>query len=116
MVSNEYRMYQSRRLRKSNPLCHIFHNVKWRAKKKGLEFSIQLNDLNPPDICPILEIPLYFTQGSRSDNSFSLDRVDNSKGYTAENTRIISLAANVRKGDLTTEQMHRLCDYVDGRI
>jgi hypothetical protein len=61
-------------------------------------------------------IPLFFSEGKRGPNSFSIDRVDNSRGYTKDNTRVISFLANGRKGDLTVEQVRNLLAYMEGRL
>lgn len=61
-----------------------------------------------------MDIPLFFSPGRRTYNSFSLDRKDNSKGYTKDNTRVISWLANGRKGDLSVKQIERLHRYVKG--
>jgi len=90
--------------------------AKYRARKRDIEFSVSVSDLKVPDICPIMGIPIIQSEGRRTDNSSSVDRVDNNKGYTPDNTRIISWLANGRKGDLTIEQIDRLHDYVHGRI
>lgn len=101
-----------REFRAQYPIRYLFNQAKYRAKIKGIEFSIELEDLIIPEKCPIMNIPLFFTKGERTVNSISLDRKDNSKGYTKENTRIISWLANGRKGDLSIEQIKRLYDYV----
>ena len=98
-----------RRANASHPCYKIFNAAKHRAKKSGLEFTICLNDLVVPDLCPILMTPLT-RDGSRW-NSPSIDRVDNSKGYTPDNVRIISTFANTRKGSLTLDQIERLYLY-----
>ena len=67
-----------------------------------------------PEICPVFNIPLFFTPGKRTYNSFSIDRRDNSKGYTKENVRVISWKANMYKGDLTIEEVENLLRYMKG--
>ena len=37
----------------------MLSSSKERAKKKGIEFNIELSDIIIPDYCPILEIPLF---------------------------------------------------------
>lgn len=102
----------SRRQRERSPVRYLFNQARYRAKIRGIEFSIEFEDLKVPETCPIMDIPLFFSPGKRTDNSYSLDRKDNSKGYTAENTRVISWLANGRKGDLSVEQIERLYQYV----
>lgn len=110
----EYRRIESLQRRIDNPLMNSFRCAKSRAKKKGEEFTITLEELEIPDVCPVFGIPIYSARGYRTDNSPSLDRTDNSKGYIRGNVRVISWLANCRKGDLTLEQAEALVRYMKG--
>ena len=58
-------------------------------------------------------IKLNFSAGKGNDpDRASLDRIDNSKGYTKENTRIISLRANVLKRDGTLKELEAIVKYM----
>jgi hypothetical protein len=86
-------------------LCSI---AKQRAKKKGVEFSITKDDFDIPTHCPILGIELKMNQGSGAggkDNSFSLDRIDSTKGYIKGNVWVISHKANSMKHSATEEEL-----------
>lgn len=87
----------------------MYHTAKHRAKKKGLEFSIDLEDIVIPDICPVLGIPL-----DRRDmqHSPSLDRFDSSKGYTKDNICVISFRANSIKQDATFDEIMAVMEYM----
>ena len=71
----------------------MFNSSRVRARNKGIEHTITLEDIKIPEYCPILGIKLESNvgtgQGGRN-NSATLDRIDNSKGYTKENVRVIS--------------------------
>jgi hypothetical protein len=110
----EYRRLQSLARRKENPLNNAYATAKSRSKKNGVDFDIELSDLKIPDVCPVFGIPIYFVGGKRTDNSPSLDRKDNSKGYVKGNVHVISWLANCRKGDLTLEQAEALVKYMKG--
>lgn len=101
---------------KRDPLENIWRAARTRSRKKNLEFDIEFKDLVVPEICPILNIPLFHSKGSLSDNSPSVDRLDNSKGYTKDNIRIISHRANTLKSNMNREQVQKLLDYMDGKI
>lgn len=78
-----------------------------RARLKGLEFNLYAKELEWPDYCPLLGIKLCYTNtidGNR-DNSPSIDRKDNTKGYTKENCWVISHKANVMKNNATLEEI-----------
>jgi hypothetical protein len=89
-----------------NWLVNIARGAKTRAKKKGLEFSLSPTTLisNMPVSCPCCGIKLKMGRpnGRGATNRPSLDRVDSSKGYTNNNTRIICTRCNKIKncGDL----------------
>lgn len=89
-------------------------SAKARAKKTNKEFTIEVEDIIVPDVCPILGIPLTPGVGKQSWNSPTLDRKDNEKGYTKENISVISLRANMLKSDMTTKQVEKLYRYVFG--
>jgi hypothetical protein len=91
----------------------LLWSAKSRATKFGLEFNITSEDLHIPEYCPILGIKLNFSAGKGNDpDRASLDRIDNSKGYTKENTRIISLRANVLKRDGTLKELEAIVKYM----
>lgn len=92
---------------------YLVSNARRRAKNKGVECTIEPDDLKPlPTHCPILGIPLRKNQGSFKWDSYSIDRVDPSKGYIPGNVRIISWRANQIKGELSFEQIEKLYNYV----
>ena len=101
---------------KRNKSKRFLYTLRSRAKRAGMEFNLTEEDVLIPDVCPILKIPLFFPDNGRSDNTPSADRVDNSKGYIKGNVRFISLAANIRKGDMTIEQVERLLSYMKGEL
>ena len=87
--------------------------IKKRAKLKGLEFNLTLNDIPQiPDICPVLGIPIIPNDGTSTptDNSPSIDRIDNKKGYIKGNIRIISNRANRIKSDATIDELRKVLE------
>ena len=84
----------------------MLRNAKRRAAKVGREFSIELGDLEVPEVCPIFGVPLVFgATGTSCDFSPSLDRIDSSKGYVKGNVQIMSRLANCMKWTATPEQL-----------
>ena len=64
-------------------------------------------------VCPILGIPLKINKPrTPRDNSYSLDRIDNSKGYVPGNIQIISVKANNMKSNATLEELEALVAYM----
>lgn len=110
-----YDKIQGDRYRKSRSgwaVC-LVKEARRRAKLKGLNINItpEWVIINMPRICPVLGIPLFRGIGKSCDNSPTLDRIDNSKGYTVDNVEIISMKANRAKSDLNLEEIERLYFY-----
>lgn len=91
----------------------LLADAKYRAKRQGIEFNLKAEDLRIPERCPALGITIRWDSKAPFDNKPSLDRLDNSKGYTRENTRVISLRANLLKKDATPEEIAGLHRYVE---
>lgn len=96
---------------------YMLKNAQLRAKKKGLEFNITIEDIVIPDVCPVLGIPLvkHFGKGIKGSqpNSPSLDRIDSSKGYVKGNVRVISWRANDLKRNATIEEVRKILEYME---
>jgi len=104
---------RSRSYRINNPQGAILKRVRQRAKNAGLEFTLTREDIIIPEICPVLGIPLtMYNEDGANPNSPSVDRIDNSKGYTKDNIRIISWRANTLKRDATAEEMEKVLKYM----
>lgn len=98
---------------KFNKRYKILCNLKRRAKLKGFEFNLELDDIPEiPNICPVLGIPIIINEGEHcpSDNSPSVDRIDSTKGYIKGNIRIISNRANRIKADATIEELRKVLE------
>ena len=48
---------------------------------RNIEFSIKVEDINIPIYCPVLDIPLFFTDNKITPNTPSVDRINNECGY-----------------------------------
>lgn len=79
--------------------------AKQRAKKKNLPFDITEQDINIPEKCPVLGIPLFKGDGVMIDNSPNLDRIIPELGYVQNNVRVISQKANRIKSNATLEEI-----------
>lgn len=95
----------------------LFLNKMTSAAKRGVPFSLKLEDIYWPEYCPVLGLELnYSRKGQAVEDSPSFDRVDPNQGYTPENTRIISTRANRIKNDGTAEEHRKIAAYIDGSI
>jgi len=84
--------------------------VHWRAgaKKRGLEFSITIDDLKN------YKLKCYYTGRELTYephqlNTVSLDRIDSNKGYTKDNVVFCCDCVNVGKSDLALEEFVKMC-------
>lgn len=109
----------SRRMRQTDPLRCLLYQAKARAKKKGCEFDLDIAKMLMPERCPILGIKLESSMGTGTgrfrDCSPSIDRIDNSLGYTQDNVVIISWRANRLKGDASLDELRKIADFYSER-
>jgi hypothetical protein len=104
------------RRKKECPEAIMLEHARGRANRNGLEFNIELSDIQIPEHCPILGIKLEFGKGKVCSNSPVLDRKDNNGGYTKGNIAVISSRANRIKTDMSIEQVRRLYEYITGTL
>lgn len=89
--------------RKNFPERNLLNKAKSRAKKKNIEFSLAIEDIYIPEYCPLLHTKL--DAWGPLDACPSLDRVDNTKGYTKDNIWVISFKANRMKNTATNAEL-----------
>jgi hypothetical protein len=104
---DDYKEYRVKNLE------YVLHSsAKRRATSKGIEFTIEVSDIVIPDTCPVFGIPIDKSSANWS-NSPSIDRLDNSKGYTKENIRIICTKANKIKNNGSLEEFRSIIRYIE---
>lgn len=94
----------------ANPANILLARAKSRAKQKHIEFNLTISDIIIPSICPVLGIPII-VNGRKTDNSPSIDRIDNRKGYVSENILVVSWRANRLKGDASFDELVALAKF-----
>ena len=97
---------------RSNPKIDLLRWARYRAEKKGREFNLTLEDIQLPEYCPVLGIKLEKSDSKNSYGSYSVDRIDSSKGYVKGNIQVISHRANSLKGNATVEELKKLLEYM----
>ena len=88
----------------------MFHNAQHRAKRKGIPFSITIDDIIIPETCPLLGIPLISTNDKSDPRNPSLDQKVPGKGYTPDNIWVISSRANWIKCDASLQELELLVE------
>lgn len=102
----------ARYMRIAHPIEYMLSRTKGSAKRRGLDFNLCESDIIIPNVCPVLGLKLEIAQGAAKDNSPSIDRIDNSKGYTKDNIRIISWRANKLKSNATKDEIEKILNYI----
>lgn len=92
----------------------MYKKSKSRAKKVGLEFNLDISDIVIPKLCPVLLIELIRGRDTGLDNSPSLDRIDNTKGYIKGNVHVISNRANTLKNNASVGELGLIYKYFKG--
>lgn len=84
-----------------------------RAKKSNIEHTLEREDIKIPDVCPVFGFPLK--RGKRNEwfASPSIDRIDNTKGYTPDNIIVVSRRANILKKDATIDELKQLAFFYE---
>lgn len=99
--------------RYKNPEKAMLQRVRARARRKQYEFNLEISDILIPSICPILGLSIdKIVTGTPRNDSPSLDRIDNTKGYIKGNVMVISHKANVMKLNATPEELIRFAQWV----
>lgn len=94
----------------------MLQRAKSRAELKGLDFSITEEDIDIPESCPVLGIPLEKGTGVATDASPSLDRLRPSKGYVPGNVAVISYKANRIKSDATLTELRKVLEWFESCV
>jgi len=112
----EYLNKQKKENTRKNHITTMLNNAKKRALKKGIDFSLTKEDIVIPEVCPILKVPFVIGTKDNYDYTPTIDRIDNSKGYTKENIQIISNKANSMKNSASFEMLQNFAKYVNENI
>jgi archaellum component FlaC len=99
--------------REDNHEKSILARARQRAKRKEFEFNLEVEDIVIPLRCPILDIEIIRNKKEDlKDNSPSLDRIDNAKGYVKGNIMVVSNKANTMKSNASPEQLIKFAQWI----
>lgn len=112
------RVATAKRRVREDPRYQFWKSARWRARKLGVEFTIGLEDIAIPERCPVLGIELVSGMGRGfghdlcfRDRAPSLDRIDNSRGYTPDNVVVVSYRANRIKSDAAVAELEAVASF-----
>lgn len=103
-------------IRKNNPSAYLLKKAKDRANKNNIPFNITIDDIVIPEYCPVLGIPLAMSNGQPSDNSPTVDRINNNLGYIKGNVSVISFKANRLKSNLSIVELKRFANWINDNL
>lgn len=113
---NKDRMSEQNKVRYKKEKTYLYYMLKRaerRAKEKGLEFDLTVDDVVIPELCPILGVPLVIGEGKGPKPfSPSLDKINPDMGYTKGNVVVISMRANQIKSNASLEEIEKVCQYL----
>lgn len=126
VVAREYKRKYGLKLYAENPERICAYKHKWyeanrkkvllksyrdRALAQGVPFDLTIEDMEPPERCPVLGVLLTYDVPVGHPQRPQLDRLVPSLGYTRENVMWISSQANRWKDNMTLANMKRLVEF-----
>lgn len=91
----------------------LLDNARRRATKFNIPFSLVLDDIIIPELCPVLGIPIILgTDLNTRDSAPSIDRILPHLGYTKDNIEVISYKANTIKNSGCIEDFEKIINYI----
>lgn len=109
----KYSVTYKKKWAKENPEKYLLYNPRQRAKKSGLEFNLQPEDVKIPNHCPVLGVKLTDPATNSKENTYgpSLHRIDSSKGYVKGNVMVVSWRANTLLSDSSAQEIRCLYEF-----
>jgi hypothetical protein len=98
-----------------NTLSRQLQLRKTAAIRSGIPFSVTIDDIEQPELCPVLGIKLDYgcsDINKRNPAKATIDKVIPALGYIKGNVYIISHRANRLKSDVTLTELEQLLEYV----
>lgn len=72
---------------------YAFITLRNNCKRRGIEFELSFEQFET-----FAQATRYIAGKGRSKDSYTIDRIDNTKGYVIGNIRVISKSENSKKG------------------
>jgi hypothetical protein len=84
----------SKKKRAKNPVRYAYDVLKMNAKRRGKHFGITFKEFQK-----FARRSDYLAGKGRRKESYTIDRIDNSKGYVIGNLQILTLSQNSKKAN-----------------
>lgn len=111
-IYHEHIKEQRRNNNNKNHKSSMYRNAKKRALNKNLAFTITKDDIIIPEKCPILNCNFIMGKKGNYEYTSTIDRIDNTKGYTKDNIQIITKKANSMKNSATKQELLVFADWI----
>jgi len=114
-VNNQDKILEYRKSAK-----RLYAKYKYSAKKRGIDFTLTLEwfeeqiKLEEYNTCAVSG--MEFVDGLNHPFSRSLDRVNNSRGYSPDNVKWVCFKYNSWKSDLSLEEINMIAEYVNKNV
>ncbi len=120
--------YSGQRLGRECKKCRSIRSLKrtdeerWRdlvsasranARKKGLQHTITVADLDIPKRCPVFGFVLKWGTKKQRDHSPSMDRINPILGYVPGNVIVVSWLANNIRSNFIPDQLRKVADFYE---
>ncbi len=105
-----YSTEKRREIYQRNITVELYNQAKNRAKRDSIPFTIDLEDVIIPTVCPVLEVPISFTEKEMAP---SLDKKINELGYVKGNVFVVSKRANRLKNDASIDEIRKILKYME---
>lgn len=112
--------YNNRKTTISGYLRQLLWGIKARAKRSNIEFTITFDDVielyaKQQSKCAITKVTLTHAHGNgRIKTNISIDRIDNTKGYTKDNIQLVCDIVNIMKNTMGLEELVHWCKLITG--
>jgi hypothetical protein len=83
---------KTRQWKERNPFRYFYNKLKYRAAERGHSFTLSFEEY-----CHFAKTSGYMEHKGKTAKSLSVDRIDDSKGYSADNIRAVTLSFNSRR-------------------
>ena len=90
----------------------LYHIARARARRKNIEWGLEISDIVVPRKCPVLGIKLAMNSVTPKDNSATIDRINPKIGYIKSNVAVISNLANKIKSNATCEEIKKTYQWL----
>lgn len=76
-----------------------------RSRLNNIECDLDESDIILPELCPLLNVPFIYGNFNNKWYTYSLDRIDTTKGYTKDNVQVVTYLANTMKNKASKEEL-----------